>query len=151
MNQPKPAAPARPKGKDRWGLRPVRAGRVRGQIRNVRRSFAVSDFGNILTFDFDLFVDDDVPLVPVRMAGADFLVEPQEGNLVDVRDPDPAVRPIETYRLDFPPRYEHRIIAYYPGRGEPPPWRERAGGLLVVIGPIGLAVALAGLFAALYW
>lgn len=126
-------------------MRPVRAGRLRGQIRNVRRSFDVSDFGEVTVIDFDLFVDDDLPMVPVRMSGIDFMNEPHEGSIVDVRDPDPTVRPIVAYRLDFPPNYEHDVVCYYPGRDDLPPARQRLNGLLMVFGPILFAVLLLSL------
>ncbi|MDA8254001.1 MAG: hypothetical protein M0Z28_33155 [Rhodospirillales bacterium] len=136
--------------RDRWGLRPVRAGRVRGQIRNLHRSFETCEFGQVIVFDFELFVDDAMPPVPVRMAGMDFQNEPRDGNVVDVRDPSPTVRPIEAIRLDFPPRYQHDVVSFYPGRDEPPPARQWMQGALIILGPILLAAGLLGLYFVLY-
>lgn len=150
MSEAKPGAPAKRGRRDRWGMRPPRRGRVRGQIRNVSRSFGVSEYGNIIIVDFDLFIDDDLPLVPVRMRGTDFPIEPQEGQVVDVRDPAPDVRPIEATRLDFPPHYQHEVVAYYPGRDDIPQSRQRMNGLMVIIGPIVVTVAAIGLFLAIY-
>ena len=142
--------PAKGRGKDRWGLRPVRAGTLRGQVRNIRRSNVVGDFGDMTVIDFDLFIDDGQKPVPVQMSGTDFFNEVVEGPVVDVRDPDPAVRPILATRLDFPPQYNHEVISCYPGRDDAPAARERIGGVLMVIGPIVFAAALIALFYVFY-
>ena len=149
MSQAKQAAPARPKGRDRWGLRPVRRGRVRGQIINLRRSFEVGEFGNLLVVDFDLAIDEGQPVVPVRMSGTIFDNEPLEGMVVEVRDPAPATRPIVAHRLAFPPHYQHEVVCFYPGRDEPSPGRQRMLGMLLVLGPLAFAAALLGLYYAL--
>ncbi len=137
-------------GKDRWGLRPVRRGRVRGQIHNLRRSDKVGQFGSLLVFEFDLFVDEGQPPVPVEMIGADFTHEPREGMLVETPDPTPDLRPIAARRLDFPPKYEFEIVSYYPGRDDPPRSVERLRGLLVLALPFAVAGVLLGLYYAFY-
>jgi hypothetical protein len=145
---PIPAPP--PKGKDRWGMPPARRGRVRGMIRNLRRSSEIGEFGEIKIIEFDLFVDDGQPLVPVRMSGTYFNHEPHADRIAEVRDPDPAIRPIMAHRLYFPPTFEHEIVAYYPGRDDPPPWRQRVGAILMVAGPIVFVAVAVGLFITLY-
>ena len=135
MSEAKTGILARLRRRDRWGLRPVRSGRIRGQIRNFRRSLDVDDLGQVFIIDFDLFIDDDQPLVPVRMSGTDFQGEPREGQVVELRDPDPGVRPIQATRLDYPPRYEHDVVSFYPGRDDLPPARQRMNSLLVVARP----------------
>jgi hypothetical protein len=146
VTKPAPTAPARKRGKDRWGWRPVRAGYVRGQIRNLRREAEVSPFGDLRVVEFDLFVDDDLPMIPVRMAGTDFSNDFREGPVVDVRDPDPSVRPIIATRLDFPPHFDHEIISYYPGRDDPPPAVGRLRAALMVLVPAGFVAAMLGLY-----
>lgn len=150
MTDTKPAVPARRRGRDRWGLRRVRAGRVRGQIRDIRRSFEVGVFGTITVIDFDLFIDDGLPPVPVRMSGTSFSDEPHEGHVVEVRDPDPTQRPIAPRQLYYPPGYEHEVISFFPGRDDPSALRERLRGVLVVLGPIAFALFMLGLFFAFY-
>ncbi len=146
MSQQPTAAPKPAKNRDRWGLRPPRPGIVRGRITNVTRSIDVCDFGELIVLDFELFVGDDQPAVPVRMTGTDFSSALPEGHIVEVPDPDPAIRPIVTTRLDFPPRYENELIAYYPGRDDLPRGVMRMRGLMMVIGPIVFAVVLLGVF-----
>ena len=146
MSAAKAAAPPPQKGKDRHGLRPPRAGRVRGTIANVRRSFEVGEFGNLLIIDFDLVIDQGTPPVPVRMAGTIFNQEPHEGMLVEVHDPDPAVRPIVTHRLQAAWDRHYHIVAFYPGRDDLSPTRQRLFGLLVVLAPIVVGAALLGVF-----
>lgn len=150
MSEAKPETSGRRRSRDRWGLRPVRNGRVRGQIRNVRRSLEVGEFGEIIVFDFDLFMDDDQPSVPVRMSGTDFQNEPHEGVVVDVSDPAPHVRPIEPTRLDFPPQYDREVVSFYPGRDDVPHARQRMNGLFVIIGPIVVTAAAIGVFLAIH-
>lgn len=145
MSAMKAAAPP-PRSKDRFGLRRARAGRVRGQIANVRRSFEIGEFGNLIVMDFDLVTDPGAPPTPVRMTGTIFNREPQEGMLVEVRDPDPSVRPILTHRLDFPPHYHFEIVGFYPGRDDLSPGRQRLIGAVVVVGPLVIAAVLIGLF-----
>ena len=150
MSEAKTGILARLRRRDRWGLRPVRSGWVRGQIRNIRRSFELDDLGQVFIIDFDLFIDDDQPLVPVRMSGTDFQGEPGEGQVVELRDPDPGVRPIQATRLDYPPRYEHDVVSFYPGRDDLPPARQRMNSLLVVAGPVILTAIAVAVFLALY-
>ncbi len=141
------AAPSRPpKGKDRFGLRPPRKGRIRGQIANVRRSFEVGAFGNLLIVDFDLLIDQGVPPVPVRMSGTIFNQEPREGMLVEVADPDPTVRPIVAHRLQTAWDRHSEIVAFYPGRDDLSPARQRMIGLLVLLIPVVVGAALLGVF-----
>jgi hypothetical protein len=128
----------------------VRAGRVRGQLRNLRRSSDVGDFGELRVVEFDLFIDDDLPMVPVRMTGTDFSNDIREGPVVEVRDPDPSVRPIAALRLDFPPGYAHEVIAFCPGRDAPSALSGRLRAALMVLGPIAFAAVLLGLFFVFY-
>ncbi len=151
MSEAKHTARALPKGRDRWGLRPVRRGRVRGQIVNLRRSFEVGEFGNLLVVDFELAIDKDLPTVPVRMSGTIFNHEPREGMVVEMPDPDPLVRPIVTHRLSLPWDRHHQIVAFYPGRGDPSRARQRLVGVLVVLLPMAVAAVLLGLYFALGW
>ncbi len=131
---------------DQWGLAPVRAGMVRGQIANVRRSIGVCDFGELIIMDFDLVRGEGVPAVPVQMTGTDFVGPLNEGWLAELPDPDPTVRPIVTSRLAFPPNYDNDLIAYYPGRMDKPANVMRLRGLLMVVSPVVFALAVLGLF-----
>lgn len=136
--------------RDRWGCRGVRRGWLRGQIRNIRRGSEVSHYGSSLVFEFDLFVDDNLPLVPVRMIGTDFPLEPREGQIWDVPDPTPDIRPIAAVRLVSPFDSDIALKAFYPGRGDPSRLRQRIEGTFIIIGPIAAAAAMVGLFYAIF-
>lgn len=134
--------------RDRFGLRPVRAGRLRGEVRNVRRDIDMGAFGSEIVFEFDLIAEEGAPAVAVRMSGTDFSGQPQDGQVVEVRDPDPARRPLMAHRLDLPFRRREAVIAYYPGRNDLTPAQQRLRGVLVVLGPLAFAAAAIGLFIA---
>lgn len=151
MSKAKPAAAAGRKRRDRWGQRPVRNGRLRGQIRNVCRSVSVSPDGHpLVVYDFDLFVDDNQPLVPVRMSGTDFFNHPQDGEVVDLLDPHPQVRPAEPIRLQYPLHYHHVVVSLYPGRDDRPMLRQRMDGFLLTLGPILVVLIAVGTYFAIY-
>ena len=150
MSEAKTGILARLRRRDRWGLRPVRSGRIRGQIRNFRRSLDVDDLGQVFIIDFDLFVDDDQPLVPVRMSGTDCQGDAHDGDIVEVRDPGRGVRPVPAVRLYYPPHYVHEVVSFYPGRDDLPPARQRMNSLLVVAGPVILTAIAVAVFLALY-
>lgn len=146
MSDQQTAAPQRPTGKDRFGLRPAGRGRVRGRIQNLRRGFEIGEFGQLTVIEFELEGEHGTPPVPVRMTGTIFNDEPHDGLLVEVRDPDPSARPIETWRLDLPHHRGTEIVAFYPGRNEPPPSRQWLLGALVILAPIAVAAVLLGVF-----
>ncbi|HET9019450.1 MAG TPA: hypothetical protein VFN46_07690 [Acetobacteraceae bacterium] len=150
MSEAKPGVLGRRGRRDRWGLPPVRGGWVRGQVRNFRRGYEISEYGDVFVWDFDLFVDDDQPLVAVRMRGTDFQGGPGEGEIVELRDPDPTVRPIETTRLEFPNSPGRDAVSFYPGRDDIPEARQRMNGLVVIVGPIVAAAAAIGVFLAIH-
>jgi hypothetical protein len=132
--------------RDRFGLRPVRAGRLRGEVRNVRRDIEMGAFGSEIVFEFDLIAEEGAPAVAVRMSGTDFSGQPHDGQVVEVQDPDPARRPLIAHRLDLPLRRREAVIAYYPGRNDLTPAQQRLRGVLVVLGPLAFAAAAIGLF-----
>lgn len=134
-------------GRDRWNQPPVRSGRLRGQVANVRGSETACEFGTLLIMDFDIVADPPRPGVPVRMSGISFSGQLIEGTVVDVPDPDPAQRPIITTRLFIPHGHEEWTFeAYYPGRDEPSQRALTLHGLLAVGGPVlALLAALAAL------
>ena len=134
--------------RDRFGLRPVRAGRLRGEVRNVRRDTEMGAFGTEIVFAFDLIAEEGAPAVPVRISGTDFSGQPHDGQVVDVRDPNPAIRPLIAHRLDLPFGRREAVIAYYPGRNDLTPAQQRLRGMLVVLGPLAFAAAAIGLFIA---
>jgi len=150
MSQASQAEAPHQRGRDRYGWRPVRRGWIRGQIRNVRRGNEVGDYGTILVMDFELFVDDDAPMVAVRMRGTDFQGQLYEGKIADIRDPGDGVRPIEVTRLRYPPQYAHDVRSYYPGRDDPTLARQRIRAMVPIIGPIAVAAAMIGLFYVFY-
>ena len=150
MSKKKPAVRGLFRRRDRWGWRPARRGRLRGEIRNLRHSTEISECGTIFVYDFDIFVDDGLPLVPVRMQGTDFQNEPVQGRVVEMNDPNPKIRPVEPIRLDYPPAFMIRVVSFYPGRDDPSVSLQRLHGLLVMIGPIAAAAVMIGLFYAIY-
>jgi hypothetical protein len=121
---------------DRFGLRPPRRGVLRGVIRNIRRTPMEAAFGNMMIIDFDLLVEDGVPPVPVQMRGNDFSSELIPDIVVDVADPNPGVRPLLTRRLDYAHNPGSEFVSYFPGRDDPPAWRDRVFGSALVLGPI---------------
>ncbi len=134
--------------RDRFGLRPVRAGRLRGEIRNVRRGSEMGAFGTETVFEFDLIAEEGAAAVAVRMSGTDFSGAPHDGQVVELSDPDPAIRPLLAHRLDHPFLRHQAIIAYYPGRSDLSPAQQRLRGALVVLAPLVFALAAIGLFIA---
>ena len=103
---PKPSAPTasagKPSGLDRWKLKPVGPGYLRGQIRNIRRSEDISRFGTLRVVEFDLDRGGGLPPVPVEMRGLYFNRDVPEGRVCDVADPTPHIRPLVTGLITFP-------------------------------------------------
>ncbi len=90
-------------------------GFVRGRVCNLRNSETVGDYGMVMVLDFDLFIDDGLPTVPVRMTGTDFFGRVMTDHVLDVPDPDPSVRPITPWRVTVSHDANQEIIAHYPG------------------------------------
>jgi hypothetical protein len=145
MSDPKPGKPAKPPKKDRWGQTPVAPGHVRGSATNLRRWEDVGTYGPVQVVAFDLWVDKNVPLVPVRMTATDFQGRVVEGSVYDVPDPDPQVRPLQPWRITHADNSEAEVIAHFPGRE----FAVKGRGLLwtigVVLSPLVAAAVLAGL------
>ena len=99
-------------GLDRWRLKPVSPGYVRGQIRNIRRSEDISRFGQLNVVEFDLEVGGGQPMVPVKMLGLYFNRDIPSGQLCDIADPTPSVRPLVTGRISFPRAPGQDILTY---------------------------------------
>jgi hypothetical protein len=132
--------------RDVFGLRPVRRGWVRGQVRNLQELKVTDTFGERTVYCFELLVAEHEPPVPVRMPGNSFSASVFNGALVDIRDPDPSQRPLVTKLLRFPPHYKYEVRAFYPGFENPTPAQERLTKFGFVMGPILAVLALIGLY-----
>lgn len=145
MTEQKLAKPVKPVTLDRWGLLPVRPRHVRGIVRNVRITEDVSPYGPMLVVDYDLWTDDGVPNIPVRMTGTDFMNRIIPENLLDVPDPDPGVRPITPTRVTSAHNDDHEIVAHYPGRSASIHPRGLAWTVMVVLIPFAVIALMMGL------
>jgi hypothetical protein len=129
--------------KDRWGLRPIEKGWLRGHAVNIRTWEEPDDLGMLINLEFELRENPKETGVLVRMAGTDFNDRILDGQLMDVPDPDPQVRPIVTDRV----YYAHRgrrdgaLTAHYPGRRMDTPRKSLTLGLLAVVVPVVFVVA----------
>ena len=137
---------ASPTKRDRWGLPMPPKGWVRGMVSNVRSSDEPCPFGTLQVLEFELRDDPQQPGVPVRMAGTNFDRLVVGGEVMDVRDPTPSVRPIEAVRGVFShTRYMaeegiQEIKAYYPGRDDMTPRRNLALATAMVVVPVVLLI-----------
>ena len=84
------------KVKDRFNLKPVAKGFVRGMAIHVRQHEEPGEFGVLQVIEFELSDTPKGPGIPVRMAGTYFNHRLIEGSVLDVPDPTPHVRPIAT-------------------------------------------------------
>ena len=146
--------PAKKKGPvlDRWNLRPAPPGVVRGRARNIRESEQVGPYGQMRVVDFDLWIDEGVPAVPVRMTGTDFQNRVMEDMVLDAPDPDPAVRPVAPWRVKSSHNPDYEVIAHYPGREFAVQSRGLAWTVMVILAPFrggGAADRACGLLPAL--
>lgn len=73
-------------------------------------------YGQLLILDFDLWIGEGVPLVPVRMSGTDFNGRVTENQVLDVPDPDPSIRPVAPLRVTSARNPAWEVVAHYPGR-----------------------------------
>jgi len=125
--------------RDQWGFRPVGRGWLRGHACNVRYFDEAGEFGILLILEFDLRTDREVPGVPVRMTATEFNHRIGEGQVVDVRDSTPKIRPITPHEIYFVPRQrDEKLIAHYPGRRQ----MTRRVNLLVAVATIGAPIVL---------
>ena len=129
--------------KDKWGLRPIGKGWLRGHAMNIRIWEEADEVGMVRVMQFELRENPKEPGVPVRMTATEFNRNMGEGELMDVRDPDPSVRPITPYQIFFSraDRRDGDLTAHYPGRGMMAPRRNLAMGLLVIGAPIVFLLA----------
>jgi hypothetical protein len=132
--------------RDRFGLRPVGRGWLRGQVQHLKEVKATDRFGERIVFCFDLLVAENQPPVEVRMPGNSFSAGIIPGALVDIRDPDPSQRPLVTTLLRFPPHYKYEVRAFYPGFEDPTPMQERLTKFGFVGGPIIAVLVLIGIY-----
>jgi hypothetical protein len=130
---------------DQFNLPPPRRRIVRGIVRNIRVSHVEAAFGPLEIIDFDLFVSESQPPVPVQMRGNDFSHPLFEGSLVDTADPDPSVRPLQTRRLVYPHHPNQDCIAYYPGLDDPNSPKDRMWTIVTIASPIIGAAVLGAL------
>lgn len=133
----------KPKPRDKFGLLPAKPGVLRGIVRNLRQTNQESHFGTIIVYDFDLYVDDKRPAVPVRMMGNDFSMPVFSELVLEVKDYDPSVRPIVTRRAHLPLNGPSDIIAYYPGLDAMNNPTDRFWTIVTVVGPIVIGTLLA--------
>lgn len=131
------------RNRDRWGLKPVRKGWLRGNAFNIRIWDEPGELGLLTIMEFELLTERNQPGVPVRMTGTDIWGRVAEGQLLDVRDPDPIVRPIVTDRVFFSYAQNHSIDikAYYPGRDTMAPRKSLMFALLTLAAPAVFLVA----------
>lgn len=127
--------------KDRWGWPPVRKGRVRGHVTNMRMWDEPGAFGVTHNISLELREDPKQPGVPVLMQGTDVEGRIIEGMVMEVEDRNPKVRPIIATEiiyshsvLDGPGR-THSVRTYYPGRDDEPPRRNLAVAISMVAVP----------------
>jgi hypothetical protein len=143
MSEQKLAKPQKAPKLDRWGLAPVLKGHVRGRAKNIRSSERVSSYGHIHVVDFDLWVDEGLPLVAVRMLGTDFQGRVLEDQLYDVPDATPDVRPIEAWNIRASHDPEQGVIAYQPGREFAVKQRGLGWTILTVVAPVAVTAGIA--------
>ena len=111
------AETARLKRPDRWGLQPVARGWLRGQVANLRQWDEPCEYGMLQIMEFDLCPERDKPGVPVRMTATYFGNRLMDGQVIDIPDPTPSVRPITPNRAIFShSNPQAQLVAYYPGR-----------------------------------
>lgn len=142
------AATAKRANKDAWGLQPVEKGWLRGRVENLRQWDEPCEFGTLQVIEFDL---QGVPAantpkpapVPVRMSGTYFNTQLRDGQVVDVADPSPPVRPLTPIKIFF--SHHNRTIelkSYYPGRGSMTQRTSLKLALLAVFAPIVVAMSI---------
>jgi hypothetical protein len=128
---------------DRFNLPPPRAGILRGIIRNIRVTHEEAAFGPLEVVDFDLYVSESDPPVPVRMRGNDYSRPLFADSLGDVADPDPSVRPVLARRVVFPHHPNQDCVAFYPGLDDPNTPRDRFWSIVTIVAPIAGGALLA--------
>jgi hypothetical protein len=137
------------RNKDKWNLPPVQPGWLRGFVIDLRRFEVPCEFGMLQIIDFELSETLRGPGVPVRMTGTYFSNRLREGNVLDVRDETPSVRPIETSLATFSRSGGAiKLRAFYPGRGDPP---RRRNLMLGVLGLAVPAICFVGVIAMLHY
>ena len=135
---------AKPSKLDQFGLKPPRKGTVRGIIRNVRQSHVEAAFGEELVIEFDLDRGENLPAIAVQMRGNDYSMPIYADWLADIRDPDPAMRPLITRRVAFPHSPGTELVSYTPGQDDPNTPADRFWSYVAVIGPLVAGCGLAG-------
>jgi hypothetical protein len=140
---------ARRRKRDRFNLAPVRQGWVRGRVARLRQREEACEFGKLLVLEFDLVDDPEQPPIPVIMAGTEFNGRLMDGDVVEMADPAPSVRPITPLQIvhSFSDP-ANVVVAYYPGRGTPSRRFTTLIGWLAIAGP---AVAVAAIMAVLHF
>lgn len=136
------------KYKDKYNLRPVAKGYLRGQAFDIRSTEYPSKLGIVKILEFELRENPKEKGVPVRMEGTYFNSRLIEHTVVDVPDPDPSVRPIRTDIIYFSHHGRKMgVQAYNPGRDPEPRRVSLIRGLVVLILPIiATIVAIAALW-----
>jgi hypothetical protein len=143
---PAPPAKAKANNKDCFGLPPVEKGHVRGRVANLRRSSEVSAFGELVVLDFDLVPCGGAPPVPVLMRGTYLEGDIRPDYVMEVRDPDPSVRPILARELRHAHHRRQMVTMHYPGTNKWPTYLRRGMELLLLIGPLMLIAVLLALY-----
>lgn len=85
-------------GKDRWGLDPVGKGWYRGNVSNIVRMSEVTQFGELITYHFDLIGNEGQPPLLIEFVGYTFSKDIRPSLVVDLRIGDSF--PTERLRCD---------------------------------------------------
>lgn len=143
-------------GKDRWGLDLPERGWYRGEIQNVERSTEITPTGELITYEFDLYPDDEkAPVLQLSMTGSTFSHRIREQVLVEAYfgAKMPAGRlAVDRLRLPHDPNNDvraHRPVEKRLRESQTPAWRRAllvlAPGALV-IGFVAIAHFIVGAF-----
>jgi hypothetical protein len=138
---------ARRKTKDHWGLTPIERGWVRGRAMNVRQSEQTCEYGVLNILEFEMFTDPKQPGIAVRMQGTTIDGRVMDGQVVDIPDPTPNVRPMQPDKVYFSHHVDRKyyVSANYPGRTVMTPRRNLMLATAAIGGPIAAILGIVAL------
>jgi hypothetical protein len=130
--------------KDRFGLLPVKKGFLRGFAVNVRESEEPCEYGTLRVLEFEISDErKGGDGVPVRVTGTYLSRRVGSGEVVDVEDPTPHIRPITPNYVYA--AYDHSmntLRAFYPGRDDTPRRKDLTNALLTIGLPVVLVIVV---------